>query len=120
MTFWKVALAASVLSVVTVPAGSGFAADPTREDVGRAVKVPQTAADHAALAKMYDEKAAEWRAEADYHKKMADAYKAAKPESKDAQTMQKHCSMVAKDADDMANQAQVMADYHRLRSKEAK
>jgi hypothetical protein len=34
--------------------------------------------------------------------------------------MQKHCSKIAKDAQDMASEAQMMADYHRLRAKEAK
>jgi hypothetical protein len=34
--------------------------------------------------------------------------------------MQKHCAAIAKDAQYMAERAQLMADYHRLRAKEAK
>lgn len=107
-------------AAVLISTSVGYAADPTREDVRSAVKVPETPADHAALAKVYSDKVAEWRQEAAYHREMAAAYKKAHPGSKDLVTMEKHCAKIAKDAEKMADEAQIMADYHQLRAKEAK
>jgi hypothetical protein len=96
--------------------GVASAANPSKEEMGRAVKLPETAADHAALAKTYDEKAAEYTQDADYHRKMAALYKTSN--EKDAATMRKHCAAIAKDDDKLANESKTMADYHRLRAKE--
>jgi hypothetical protein len=105
-------------AAVLISTNVGLAADPTRED--RMVKLPETAADHAALAKSYDAKAAEWREEAAHHREMAAAYKKSHGDPKDVAAMEKHCAKLAKDADALAADAKVMADYHQLRAKDAK
>lgn len=109
----------AMFGAVVLTTSAAFAG-PSREEMGREVKVPDTAADHAALAKHYDEKAAEWQRDAEYHEGMAAAYKKSSADPKDAVTMEKHCAKLAKDAKDMAKEAKLMADYHRLRGKESK
>ncbi|WP_242338223.1 MULTISPECIES: hypothetical protein [Anaeromyxobacter] len=113
-----VAVMLAGLLAALISTSVGLAADPTRED--RMMKLPETPADHAALAKIYDENAAEWRKEADIHRKMAAEYKKSRGDPKDVATMEKHCAQLAKDADKLAADAKTMADYHRLRGKEAK
>ncbi len=105
------------VAAVLISASAGLAADPTREERGRVAKLPQTADDHAALAKTYDDRAAEWQREATYHREMAAAYKKAHPDTKDAVAMEKHCAKVAKEAGALAEEAMIMADYHRIRAK---
>jgi hypothetical protein len=88
------------------------------------VKVPETVADHTALAKSYTEKAAAYRAEAEQHRKMAEAYKKNVATSPKAPSnpwsvkMEKHCLMLIKDAEKLATDAQKAAEYHTLRAKE--
>lgn len=88
------------------------------------VKVPVSAADHMALAKQYAEKAAAYRAEAENHRKMSEAYKQSvatspkNPSNPWAMKMQKHCMAFVKDAEKLAADAQKAADYHTLRAKE--
>jgi hypothetical protein len=88
------------------------------------VKVPETAADHTALAKQYTEKAAAYRTEAEHHRKMAEAYKASvattpkAPPNPWAKKMEKHCMAFVKDAEKLAADAQKAADFHTLRAKE--
>ena len=90
-----------------------LASDPTSD---RAMKLPESAADHLALAKSYEEKVEGWRKEAADHRAMAEAYKKAGPA--DAATMQKHCREIADDAEKLARDAENTAKYHRLRAKE--
>jgi hypothetical protein len=108
---------AALLSILLIPASPAYGADPTREEMKREVKIPETPADHVALAKYYDEKAAELQRESEYHQGMAAEYKKSRADSKDAAAMERHCAMIAKDAQDMAKEAKIMADYHRLRGK---
>jgi ABC-type sugar transport system substrate-binding protein len=88
------------------------------------IKVPETAADHMALAKQYTEKAAAYRAEAESHRKMSEAYKKSvatspkTPSNPWAVKMEKHCMAFVKDAEKLAADAQKAADYHTLRAKE--
>ena len=114
----KVMLASCAAALIST--STGYAADPTREEMQRVVKVPETSADHLALAKSYAGKATEWRQEAAYHRQMAAAYKQSHPSSKDSATMEKHCAKVARDAERLAKDAQTMADYHALRARELK
>ena len=109
----------AVCAAVFVWTSPGLAADPSSEEKGRVVKLPETAAEHAALAKSYDDKAVEWEQEAVYHQGMAAEYKKSHG-PKDAATMGKHCEKLAKDAKDMAKEAKNMADYHRLRANDSK
>ena len=90
------------------------------------VKVPETAADHEAMAKSYKDEAAQFKKVADDHRAMVEAYKKtlAMPVSKTGQKhpwlvkMEKHCEMLAKDADKLAADAEKAADFHTMRAKE--
>lgn len=86
-------------------------------------KIPETAADHEALAKSYKEQAAQYRKVAEDHKKMAEAYAKAHPDGKTMKNpwnakMQKHCQTLAKSAEKLAADADKAADFHTLRAKE--
>jgi hypothetical protein len=110
-------------TALLISAGPGLAAQPSPEETGRVLKLPQTPDDHLVLAKGYDEKAAAWRKEAAFHREMAAAYKRSHPDFKgirnpEAVTMEKHCAKIAKDADRLAEDAEDTAKYHRLRAKE--
>jgi hypothetical protein len=88
------------------------------------MKVPMTTAEHEALAKQYKDQAASYKKVAEEHKAMAEAYGKAHPDTKGNvknafnQKMQKHCSMLAKDAEKLATDAEKAADFHTLRAKE--
>ena len=76
------------------------------------------------LAKSYAEKAAAYRAEAEHHRQMAEAYKKSvattpkAPANPWATKMHRHCMAFVKDAEKLAADAQKAADYHTLRAKE--
>ena len=88
------------------------------------VKIPQTVADHEALAKSYKDKATEYRKSAAEHKQMAAEYARQHPDPKGSPTgtwsakMTKHCQMLANDFEKLATDAEKAADYHSLRAKE--
>ena len=107
-------LAALAFTTFGITAATSFAED---------VKVPQTAADHEALAKQYKEEAAQYRKVATEHEMMAAAYGKAHPDTKAGKNpwnakMQKHCEALKKDAEKLAADADKAADYHELRAKE--
>ncbi len=87
-------------------------------------KMPQTAADHEALAKSYKDQAAQFRKVAEDHKQMAEAYAKAHPDAKSGSKnpwntkMQKHCQALSKDAEKVAGDADKAAEFHTLRAKE--
>lgn len=89
-------------------------------------KVPETVAEHEAMAKQYREQAAQYKKVSDDHRAMVEAYKKriAMPVSKGGiknpwlVKMEKHCAMLAKDADKLAADTEKAADYHTLRAKE--
>jgi hypothetical protein len=88
------------------------------------VKVPETAADHEALAKTYQEKAAGYKKDADWHRAMAAAYAKGHPDAKGGAKnpwntkMQKHCQQLASEAEKLAKDAEKAAEFHTLRAKE--
>ena len=90
------------------------------------MKVPETAAEHEAMAKSYKDQAAQYKKVGDDHRAMAEAYKksVAMPVDKTGKKnpwlvkMEKHCAMLAKDADKLAADATKAAEYHTLRAKE--
>lgn len=88
------------------------------------VKAPETAAEHEALAKTYQEKAATYRKEAEWHKSMAAAYAKRNPDNKGGARnpwnakMQKHCQQLSSQADKLAKDAEKAAEFHTLRAKE--
>lgn len=110
-------LAALTFAGLALLAGESFADEP---------KVPQTVADHEALAKQYTDQAAQFKKVADDHRAMVEAYKKtiAMPVNKGGVKnpwlvkMEKHCAMLAKDADKLAADAEKAAEYHMLRAKE--
>lgn len=87
-------------------------------------KVPTTVAEHEALAKQYRDQSTQFKKVADDHRAMAAEYAKAHPDSKGGAKnpwntkMQKHCEMLAKDADKLAADATKAADYHDMRAKE--
>lgn len=112
----------SLLAAMLV-ASAPFAADAVAQ--APQAKVPTTVDDHLALAKTYQEKAATYRNEARYHRDMLEEYKKTVATSVKAPgpnpwvvKMQKHCQMLAKDADKLAADAEKAAEYHALRAKE--
>jgi hypothetical protein len=115
----------SLRTIVALLAFATFAVSTTAA-FAQEVKLPETAADHEALAKSYKDQAAQYKKVADDHKAMAAAYKKtiANPESKTGvknpwlAKMEKHCAMLAKDADKLAADAEKAAEYHTLRAKE--
>ncbi len=122
----RIALALVVGSAagVLLSAGPALAVEPPPDASGPAVKLPQTASDHLATAKQYDDRAAAWRKEAAYHHEMAADYKKAHPDFKggarDPWTlkMERHCAKIATDAERLAADAEEAAKYHRLRANE--
>ena len=88
------------------------------------MKVPTTAAEHEAAAKQYKDQAAQYKKVAAEHEAMAAAYAKTHPDSKGGvknpwnEKMQKHCKMLAADANKLAADAEKAADFHTLRAKE--
>ncbi len=109
------------IAVLAATVSAGLAATVARAEE---IKLPQTAAEHQAMAKSYEEKVAAWRAEAAYHREMAAAYKKAHPDRKSgaanswAIEMEKHCMNIEKEVQKAASEADELAKFHRLRAKE--
>ena len=88
------------------------------------VKVPTTAAEHEALAKQYKEQATQYKKVAEDHRTMFAVYAAAHQPTNGptansgAVQMKKHCDALAKDADKLASDTQLAADYHIQRARE--
>jgi hypothetical protein len=107
----------AVFAAFALTAPASFAQD---------AKVPETAADHEAMAKSYRDKAATFRKEEESHKQMAEAYKKTfvQPVDKTGKKnpwvakMEKHCLMIAKDAEKLAADADKAAEFHELRAKD--
>lgn len=92
---------------------------------GAEPKLPQTPADHFALAKRYQQQAAAYRKEAAEHRAMAEAYKRSVPgptkaggENPWARKMEAHCRAIATDAERLATDADKAAEFHILRGRE--
>jgi hypothetical protein len=89
------------------------------------VKLPQTPADHLALAKTYQDKATAYRKEAAEHRTMSEEYKKSVPgpdksgrPNPFAKKMEDHCRAISTAADKLAADAEKMAEYHTMRAKE--
>jgi hypothetical protein len=117
-------LATKIRNLVTMAVFTAFAFMASAS-LAEEAKVPQTAAEHQALAKQYTDQAAQFKKVADDHRAMAEAYKKSFPgPSKAGQKnpwvtkMEKHCQMLAKDADKLAADAEKAAEFHTMRAKE--
>ena len=112
----------TIIAVLAFAAFTASAAVAVADDV----KLPQTAAEHEAMAKQYKDQAAQYKKVAEDHKAMSEAYKkgVAMPEMKGGTKnpwvtkMEKHCAMLAKDAEKLAADAEKAADFHAMRAKE--
>ena len=108
-------LALTVFAAFAFTATASFAQD---------AKIPQTAADHQALAKTYQDKAASYRKDAEWHKQMAEQYAKGFPDAKGGAKnpwnvkMKKHCLALQKEAEKLATDNEKAAEYHTLRAKE--
>lgn len=112
---FRTILASIALVTFTLTAAPSFAEE---------VKVPQTAAEHEARAKLYKDQAAQYRKQAEEHKQMAAAYAAKRPDLKGvgknpaAEKMSKHCMALVKDFEKLASDSEKMAGFHEMRAKE--
>ena len=106
----------------TLGAARGQSETATTDDKG-----PKTAQEHFDLAKKYDARAAEYRAEADTHRKMLADYKRRygsplllSKTGRDpwVDKMKAHCEAYIKDAEALAAEATAFAEFHRMRGKE--
>ena len=84
----------------------------------------KTAADHEAIAKIYDEEAAKARAKAEEHRKMGAKYthfESANPKTQGVHfDMPKHCANLVKSYEAVAKEAEEMATAHRAMAKAVK
>ena len=96
-----------------------FGAAPVRaaEDTAAQITAAKTAADHQALADMYDKQAQEAEADAAAHDKMAASYKGL---GKTGQVHESHCAAIAKCDRETAKDLKALADAHRAEAKAAK
>jgi hypothetical protein len=110
----------SLFGSLAVIALLGFGAPAFADEM----KVPQTAADHEALAKTYESKAADYEKEAQFHRDMLADFKKTRPETNktgkrgDVAKMEQHCTTLIKDAEKLATDTKKSAEYHHLRAKE--
>lgn len=114
-------------AVAAVPRG---ATEATRESDKQeaVVDVPRTAEEHLARAASYREKAAQFRREAEAHRKMFVEYdkKQGSPAVKNKMgreepwivKMRQHCDSYIKEAEKMASEAEQFAEFHRMRGEE--
>ncbi len=111
-------LTALTFAAFALTAGTSFAG--AEEEA----KIPQTVADHEALATQYKDQETQYRKVAQDHKQMAEAYAKAHPDHKGGMQnpwnakMQKHCKKLASDATTLATDSEKAASYHTLRAKE--
>lgn len=86
--------------------------------------IPETAAEHRAMAKAYQDKAAASRAEAAFHRQMAADYRKAHPDLKSGARnpwtveMEQHCRAIVADAQARAADATDRARFHAFRAEE--
>jgi hypothetical protein len=99
--------------------------DHARGATAQEMKAPQTAPDHRDRADKCQKKAAEYRQEAETHRKMLDDYSnkvARNPkdssENPYIKKMRLHCEKYIRAAENLAREADEMAKYHTMRAKE--
>ena len=115
------AAAMFVLATVSLPAKFAAAAEGT--DILQMLQTAKTPADHEAIAKYYDEQAAEAKKKAELHRKMAASYTTGgTPIGKGGFKVPfpQHCLALAKEFDDEAAHYTAMADMQRELAKTAK
>jgi hypothetical protein len=119
---------ARMLTTCAVAATMFSAAVPTRwawsemagHDMADMVKNAKTAADHEALAAMYDKEAADAKENAAFHQQMAQSYKSNMGKGTGASAMPQHCASLAKSFEQQAAMYEKMAATEREDAKRAK
>jgi hypothetical protein len=89
-------------------------------DMADMVKNAKTAADHEALAAMYDKEAADAKARAADHRQMAQSYKSNTGKGTGASAMPQHCASQTKSFEQEAAMYQKMAATEREEAKRVK
>ncbi len=89
-------------------------------DMADMVKNAKTAADHEALAAMYDKEAADAKARAADHRQMAESYKSNTGRGTGASSMPQHCASLIKSFEQQATMYEKMAATERAEAKRAK
>lgn len=118
-------MAVAALGVIAALAGGptvATAADAA--NIEELVANAKTAADHEAIAKLYEDEAATARKKADEHRKMGARYthfEAGNPKAQLAHfNMPKHCASIVKNYEAAAKDAEAMAAGHREMAKTVK
>ena len=108
-------------ALVSAPTFTAAADDKAIEEM---VQNAKTAADHEAIAKMYDEEAAAAKKKAEEHTKMGARYKHYEANNPKVYAphfdMPKHCANLVKSYEAAAKEAEDMATAHRAMAKAAK
>ncbi len=119
------ALLAFPLALGASPAAAGRPQTPPAAEKKEAARLPETPDEHLAMSGEYRKKAATFREEAAYHRKMLADYKAqVRPDPRQGfenpyvKKMRLHCEAYIKNADALAADAAKFAEYHRLRAAE--
>ncbi|HEX7476181.1 MAG TPA: hypothetical protein VF331_00095 [Polyangiales bacterium] len=116
----------TIRSTLTAPAFIAIALSTCVPAYAQEAQVPQTASQHEARAQSYKSEAAGYRKSAEEHKRMAAAYAKLHPDFKGGvknpwnEKMAKHCELLAKDFDQLANDAEKASEFHTLRARELK
>ncbi|MBL8112935.1 MAG: hypothetical protein JNK60_08635 [Acidobacteria bacterium] len=115
----------SALFADAAPGQAMASAPPPTAVPAASVRLPETPAEHLAMSEEYTRKAATYREEAAFHRKMLADYKAqVRPDPRHAfentyvKKMRIHCEGYIKNADALATDAEKFAEYHRLRAGE--
>ncbi|MFN0087154.1 MAG: hypothetical protein ACKVX9_17330 [Blastocatellia bacterium] len=120
-----VALLAFVMALPVSMLAQDAKHDHSAHAMGQEMKAPQTAQEHRERAEQYEQKASEYREEAKAHRKMlADFSKSVARNPKDTgenayiRRMRLHCGKYSRAAEALAEEADEMARFHRMRAKE--
>jgi hypothetical protein len=110
---------AAIMFSAAVPARWAWA-QMAGHDMADMVKNAKTAADHEALAAMYDKEAADAKAHAADHRNMAESYKHNTGKGTGAGAMPQHCASLTKSFEQQAAMYEKMAATERAEAKRAK
>lgn len=121
---WVLCAGLLTAGAVALPQIAVSADMPMHGDMAGMNMMPHSASEHSAIAESYKKKAANYREDADMHRKMLAEYKlgAAKApkqsENPWVAKMRRHCEKYIKDADTLAGEAEHFADFHTMQAKE--
>ena len=117
---WRWASAILVLAALSLP--GKFASAAEEMDIMHMIQTAKTPADHEAIAKYYDEQAAQAKKSAEMHRKMASTYTGGgTPSGKGTKaSFPQHCTALAKEFDEEAAHYAAMAEMQRELAKSAK